>query len=85
MKNPLVDFLAEFVVRLFADTPKFFKIVQWISIVVGGISAGITYWQSLGKVLPEWLVTVGNVNVIIGSVVAIVISQLTKKDVNQDL
>jgi hypothetical protein len=85
MKNPLVDFIAEFVVRLFADTPKFFKIIQWISIVVGGISAGISYWQSLGKVLPEWLATVSNVNVLIGSIVAIVIAQLTKKDPNQDL
>ncbi len=80
MKNPLVDFLAEFVIRLFSAKPKFFVIIQWISILVGGISAGLTYWQSLGKVLPAWAITVSNVNVIVGSVVAIIISQLTMKN-----
>lgn len=80
MKNPLVDFLAEFAIRLFSAKPKFFVIIQWISILVGGISAGLTYWQSLGKVLPAWAITVSNVNVIVGSVVAIIISQLTMKN-----
>lgn len=80
MKNPLVDFLAEFAIRLFSSKPKFFVIIQWISILVGGISAGLTYWQSIGKVLPAWAVTVSNVNVIVGSVVAIIISQLTMKN-----
>lgn len=80
MKNPLVDFLAEFVIRLFSAKPRFFVIIQWISVVVGGISAGLTYWQSTGHVLPAWAVTLSNVNVIVGSVVAIIVAQLTKKD-----
>jgi len=80
MKNPLVDFVAEFVLRLFSSKPRFFVIIQWISVLVGGISVGISYWESLGKELPSWVHTVGNVNVMVGSIVAIIVAQLTKKD-----
>ncbi len=80
MKNALVEFLAEFAIRLFSSKPRFFVIVQWISTFVAGISSGITYWQSLGKELPVWVGYVGNVNVIVGAAIAIIIAQLTNKD-----
>lgn len=80
MKNPLFDFIAEFVIRLFSAKPQFFVVIQWISIVVGGISAGLSYWQSLGKVLPEWVISVSNANVMVGAIVALIMAQLPLKD-----
>ena len=88
MNNPLFGFLAEFVSRLFHKNPKFFKVVQVISLVVGGAAAVVMYLQSNGVVLPKLFEIVGHVNVVVSSIVATILAQLpndtTPKDVPAD-
>lgn len=79
MNNAFFRFLAEFVTRLFSGKPKFFATVQWIAFMTGGISSAIMYLESIGTTLPSWVSAVGNTNVIIASVVAIILSQLPTK------
>jgi len=78
--NVLFQFLAEFVARLFSGKPKFFAIIQWVSIVVGAVSVLVNYLTSSGVVLPDWTQTVSDMSVTVGSVVAIIMAQLPKKD-----
>ncbi len=78
MNNAFFRFLAEFVTRLFSSKPKFFAVIQWIAFMTGGISSAILYLESV-MTLPTWVASLGNVNVIIASVVAIVLSQLPTK------
>ncbi len=78
MNNAFFRFLAEFVTRLFSSKPKFFAIIQWIAFVTGGISSAILYLESV-TTLPSWVASLGNANVIIASVVAIILSQLPTK------
>ena len=79
MNNAFIQFLADLFARLFSGKPKFFAVLQWVAFIVTGISAGIMYLQTLGTTLPSWVSSLGNVNVIIGSVVALVLAQLPKK------
>jgi hypothetical protein len=78
--NTLSLFISELVLRTFSSKPKFFVTIQWLSIVTGGVSAIISYLQTTSVQLPEWVATVGNANVMVGSVVALILAQLTNKD-----
>ncbi len=78
--NALTSFIAEFVLRTFSTKPKFFVTIQVISLVTGGLAALITYLQGTSVELPAWVATIGNANVMVGSVVALVLAQLTNKD-----
>jgi hypothetical protein len=80
MNNALTLFISELVLRLFSQKPKFFVIIQWVSILTGAVSALISYLGTTTLALPSWVATVGNVNVMIASIVAIIVSQLTNKD-----
>lgn len=80
MNNALKTFIAELVLRFFSKKPKFFTIIQILSIVTGGVSALISYLESTSVALPVWVASVGNINVIVGSIVAIVIAQFTNAD-----
>ncbi len=75
-ENPFFKFLAELVTRLFSKNPKFFSTLQLISLVVGGLSGLVYYLQSLGVNMPEFFKILGNINVMVGSVVAIIVAQL---------
>jgi hypothetical protein len=78
-ENPIVKFVADFIVRMFSGKPKFFANIQLVSVIVGGISSVIVYLQSQpGLNLPSWVSAVGSVNVIIAAVVALVMAQLPK-------
>jgi hypothetical protein len=77
--NPLVKFLAELITRLFSGKPKFFAVIQWVSLIVGGLSGVIMYLQTTATKMPAWLSSVGNVVVLISSVVALIIAQLPNK------
>ena len=77
MENKTPNFLTELIIRLFSDNPKFFKVIQAISLGVGGLSAVIMYVKSNAIAeVPAWLGTLDSVSVVIGSVVATVIAQL---------
>jgi hypothetical protein len=79
MNNTFFKFLADFVSRLFSGKPKFFQTVQWIAFIVGGISSGIMYLETT-TTLPSWVASIGSVNVVVGSVVALILAQLPNKD-----
>lgn len=79
MNNAFIQFLADLFARLFSGKPKFFAVLQWVAFVVGGVSSGIMYLESLGTTLPSWVSAVGSANVLIGSVVALILSQLPQK------
>jgi hypothetical protein len=76
MQNPFFKFLAELATRIFSKNPKFFDIVQMIALVVGGVSGLVQYLQSTGVELPKLFEVVGNINVVVSSVVALILAQL---------
>lgn len=76
MQNPFFKFLAELVTRLFSKNPKFFDKVQLVSLVAGGLSGLVFYLQSVGVELPKLFSALGNLNVLVTSVVSIILSQL---------
>ena len=78
MNNAFIQFLADLFARLFSEKPKFCAALQWVAFIVGGISSGIMYLESLCT-LPTWISSLGSVNVLVGSVVALILSQLPQK------
>jgi uncharacterized membrane protein YvlD (DUF360 family) len=80
MNNVLTLFISELILRLFSQKPKFFVIIQWISILTGAVSALISYLGTTSLALPSWVATVGNINVMIASIIALIVAQLTNKD-----
>lgn len=76
MQNPFFKFLAELSTRLFSKNPKFFDIVQMIALVAGGLSGLVFYLQSIGVDMPGLFKVLGNVNVLVTSVVSIILAQL---------
>lgn len=75
-------FFAQLIVRLGKTNPKFFKIIQFIAIGLGAVSAGIGYIDTTGAALPSWFSWLGNHEVWISSLVAAILAQLPNKDVN---
>jgi hypothetical protein len=84
MQNPFFKFLAELATRLFSKNPKFFDIVQMIALVVGGVSGLVQYLQSTGVELPKLFEVVGNINVVVSSVVALILAQLPNNTSSTD-
>lgn len=76
MQNPFFKFLAELATRLFSKNPKFFDTVQVIALVAGGLSGLTFYLQSVGVDMPGLFKALGNVNVLVTSVVSIILAQL---------
>ena len=72
MKNPLVQFASEFALRLFSEKPQFFTILQWVSAAVGALSGMVAYLESVGQHVPQWLHTIGNANVTIAAITAVI-------------
>jgi hypothetical protein len=79
MNNPIFNFLAEFITRLFSEKPKFFQTLQMIAFAAGGLSTTIIYLQSTYGTLPSWVSLIGNINVVVASVVALIMAQLPNK------
>jgi hypothetical protein len=79
MNHPFFNFLAEFFTRLFSGKPKFFASLQTIAFITAGVSSGILYLKSISTDLPDWLSILGNLNLVVGAVVAIIMSQLPNK------
>jgi hypothetical protein len=72
-----MNFLAELVLRLFGNTPHFFKIVQIVSIVVAAITGIPEFLIEIGLDLPEAFDVIASKVVAIAAAVAVFISQLT--------
>lgn len=74
-----MNFLLELLKRLTTNNPKFFKIIQVIALVIGAASAALIYLE--GKIeLPSWTSHLANVEVIVNSIVAVILSQLPNQD-----
>ena len=80
MNNALMQFIAEFSVRLFSKKPKFFAIIQGIATVIGSLAAVLAYLHGTDIILPDWTNKISEVNVIVGSIVAMIIAQLPNAD-----
>lgn len=72
-----MNFLAELLLRLFGKTPKFFQILQIISVVVAAITGLPEFLNEIGLDLPEAFDVVANKIVSIAAIVAAFIAQLT--------
>ena len=77
--NPMITFLQELFMRLSAKSPKFFKVIQFVS----GLSAAVTglpgLLQELNVNLPDWAEVLQNKSVAWASATSLFISMLTVK------
>lgn len=77
------NFITEFFHRLFSSNPKFFKIVQIISIVVAVATGLPSLFRSAGVDLPEWAGVIESKITAIAAIVTAIIAQLPKRDINE--
>lgn len=73
----MTDFLVQLVKRFLAKTPKFFKILQVLSIVLAIVTGLPSLLESAGIVLPAALSVLASKVISIASIVAAFITQLT--------
>lgn len=70
--------------RVFADNPKFFKVIQWVSITIAAISFLFDFLTETGVQIPNWLVWLNTTAIKVGAITAIIMAQLPNKDINQN-
>lgn len=73
----ITKFLSDFVKRLFAESPVFFKILRWISVIVALITGLPSFLEQLGIKLPEQWDAVSSKVVAIAALVGAFVAQLT--------
>lgn len=75
--NPMITFLQELFMRLSAKSPKFFKVIQFVS----GLAAAVTglpgLLQELSVDIPDWAEILQNKSVAWASATSLFISMLT--------
>lgn len=77
------NFITEFFHRLFSSNPKFFKIVQAISIVVA-VGTGLPLlFRSVGVNFPSWVGMIESKTTAISAIITAIIAQLPKRDINE--
>lgn len=79
MNRHIKLFIKEFIDRLRRDNPRFFKIIQAISLIVASISSAIEILKDLPLNLPSWLQAMGSLNAAIVAMAAIILAQLPDK------
>jgi hypothetical protein len=72
-----MNFLAELLLRLFGETPAFFKVVRLVGLITAGIGALPTFLEKAGYALPEAYNNIVFQAVAIAGAVTAFISQLT--------
>ena len=70
-------FVVELLLRLFGETPWFFKVIKIIGIIVAIITGIPVLLANAGVVLPEAINAIASQVVAIASIVASVVAQLT--------
>lgn len=84
----IINFIQETLNRFFAKSPKYFRIWQWIAIIVAfatGIPAILVEFQTtLGIHLPEFIVDISSKVASIAALAAGFLSKLVVKDVNPE-
>lgn len=76
------NFFADFLNRLFSAKPKFFTYIQGAAAVLFAFSWLVGALQDAHIALPAIVVALNTVAVKVAAVVAMVIAQLPKKDIN---
>ena len=81
MNEKIAKFVVDFISRFGSAKPKFFAIIQYISIGTASLSSAIIWLQhsSFSSHLPVWVASVGRTDVVVSSIVAIIIAQLPKQ------
>ena len=77
MKNGLTDFLLELIIRLFSDTPWFFKVIRIIGSAVAVITGLPLLLANAGIDLPDAMDAISNQVVSIAAVVGTIVAQMT--------
>lgn len=77
MKNGLTDFLLELLIRLFSDTPWFFKVIRVIGSSVAVITGLPLLLANAGIDLPDAIDAISSQVVSVAAIVGTIISQLT--------
>jgi len=70
--------------RVVTNNPKFFKVIQWVSIAIAAISFLFDFLTEIGVQIPNWLVWLNTTAVKVGALTAIIMAQLPNKDINQN-
>jgi hypothetical protein len=77
MKNTLTDFMLELIIRLFSDTPWFFKVIRIIGSAVAVITGLPVLLSNAGIDLPDAIDAISSQVVAIAAIVGTIVSQLT--------
>lgn len=77
MKNGLTDFLLELLIRLFSDTPWFFRVIRIIGSSVAVITGLPLLLANAGIDLPDAIDAISSQVVSIAAIVGTIVSQLT--------
>jgi hypothetical protein len=77
MKNGLTDFLLELLIRLFSDTPWFFRVIRIIGSSVAVITGLPLLLANAGIDLPDAIDAISSQVVSVAAIVGTIISQLT--------
>lgn len=83
--NFLTNFLVELAKRLTTRAPRFFRVIQAAAVILGATSAAVLWLTEQGYNLPIWLQKIGDMKIIINSVLAIVLAQLPNADPKEDV
>lgn len=77
MKNGLTDFLLELLIRLFSDTPWFFRVIRITGSSVAVITGLPLLLANAGIDLPDAIDAISSQVVSIAAIVGTIVSQLT--------
>jgi hypothetical protein len=77
MQNGLTDFLLELLIRLFSDTPWFFRVLRIIGSTVAVITGLPLLLANAGIDLPDAIDAISSQVVSIAAIVGTIVSQLT--------
>ncbi len=80
MTPVIIQFFVNLYKRFFSSKPKFFAKLQLGAFIIGGLSSIILYLESHKIHLPGWVSVIGNLHVIIGSVIALIVAQLPRNE-----
>jgi protein-S-isoprenylcysteine O-methyltransferase Ste14 len=73
-------FFVQMVQRFLRKNPKFFQIIQYISVGVMALSFLIDFLQSSNINLPAWVSWLGDFSIKIGAITALLMGQLPNQD-----
>lgn len=77
------NFFIELIARFLTKNPKFFRILQLVALILGGLSAGLTYVVNQNVELPGIISWLQNTVVQIVALVTLILAQLPNESPSQ--